>query len=74
MTLVDHGVLKDFEMSRSPMAGFPHSNGHGRRQIGAEPVSRQGNLMVESSKTLTNEQLRAKFIELIKRKTSPTGC
>ena len=34
VTLVDHGVLKNFEMSRSPIAGFPHSNGHGRRQLG----------------------------------------
>jgi len=33
--LVDHGVLKSFEMSRSPLVGFPHSNGHGRRQLGA---------------------------------------
>ncbi len=41
--MVDHGVLKNFEMSRSPLVGFPHSNGHGRRQLGASPVSRQGN-------------------------------
>ncbi len=33
VTLVDHGVLKNFEMSRSPIAGFPHSNGHGRRRL-----------------------------------------
>jgi len=32
--LVDHGVLKSFEMSRSPLVGFPTSNGHGRRQLG----------------------------------------
>jgi len=73
VTLVDHGVLKDFEMSRSPIAGFPHSNGHGRRQLGATPVSRQGNLIVESSKTLTEAQLRAKFIELIKQQNKPYG-
>ena len=73
VTLVDHGVLKDFEMSRSPIAGFPHSNGHGRRQLGAEPVSRQGNLLVQSSKTLTNAQLRAKFIELIKQQNKQYG-
>ncbi len=66
VALVDHGVLKNFEMSRSPLVGFPHSNGHGRRQLGATPVSRQGNLIVQSSKTMTNAQLRAKLIELIK--------
>jgi len=73
VTLVDHGVLKNFEMSRSPLVGFPHSNGHGRRQIGAQPVSRQGNLIVQSSKALTNDQLRAKLIELIKQQNKPYG-
>lgn len=73
VTLVDHGVLKAFEMSRSPLIGFPSSNGHGRRQLGATPVSRQGNLIVESSKTLTNAQLRAKLIELVKAQGKSYG-
>jgi TldD protein len=73
VVLVDHGVLKDFEMSRSPLVGFPHSNGHGRRQLGASPVSRQGNLIVESSKTMTDAQLRAKLIELIKQQNKQFG-
>jgi predicted Zn-dependent protease len=73
VTLVDRGVLKSFEMSRSPLADFPHSNGHGRRQLGATPVSRQGNLIVQSSKTVTNAQLRAKLIELIKAQGKPFG-
>jgi TldD protein len=73
VVLVDHGILKNFEMSRSPLADFPHSNGHGRRQMGAVPVSRQGNLIVESNKTLTNDQLRAKLIELIKQQNKPYG-
>lgn len=73
VTLVDHGVLKTFEMSRSPLVGFPHSNGHGRRQLGATPVSRQGNLIVQSSKTMTNAQLRAKLIELIKAQGKSFG-
>jgi len=70
---VQNGVLKNFEMSRSPIAGFPNSNGHGRRQLGATPVARQGNLLVESSKTLTNAQLRAKLIELVKQQGKPYG-
>lgn len=73
VVLVDHGVLKNFEMSRSPLADFPNSNGHGRRQIGASPVSRQGNLIVESNKTLTNAQLRSKLIELVKQQGKPYG-
>jgi len=71
--LVDHGVLRNFEMSRSPLVGFPHSNGHGRRQVGFAPVSRQGNLIVESSRQVTNSQLRQRLIEEIKRQGKPFG-
>jgi TldD protein len=73
VTLVDHGVLKNFEMSRQPLTGFPRSNGHGRRQIGAQPVSRQGNLIVESSLTVSNAELRKKLIEEIKKQGKPFG-
>jgi len=73
VVLVDHGVLKNFEMSRSPLADFPHSNGHGRRQLGATPVSRQGNLIVRSNKAVTNTQLRAALIELVKAQNKQYG-
>ncbi len=73
VVLVEKGVLRNFEMSRSPLKDFPHSNGHGRRQIGAVPVSRQGNLLVESSKMVTNAQLRAKLVELAKQQGKPYG-
>ena len=71
--LVDRGVLRNFEMSRSPLVGFPNSNGHGRRQVGFVPVSRQGNLIVESNRHVTNAQLRQKLIEEIKRQGKPFG-
>jgi TldD protein len=73
VTLVDHGVLRNFEMSRQPLTGFPVSNGHGRRQIGAQPVSRQGNLIVQSSLTVSNSELRKKLIEEIKRQGKTFG-
>jgi TldD protein len=73
VTLVDHGVLKNFEMSRQPLTGFPVSNGHGRRQIGAQPVSRQGNLIVQSSLAVSNAELRKKLIEEIKKQGKPFG-
>ena len=37
------------------------------------PVSRQGNLIVESSKTVTNAQLARKLIELVKAQNKPYG-
>jgi TldD protein len=73
VTLVDHGVLKNFEMSRSPLVGFPKSNGHGRRQLGYVPVSRQGNLIVESSRKVTNAELRKMLIAEIKKQGKPFG-
>ncbi len=73
VSLVDHGVLKTFLMSRSPLVSIPQSNGHGRRQLGYVPVARQGNLIVSSSKTMTNDQLRQKLIELVKEQGKPFG-
>ncbi|MBI3669720.1 MAG: peptidase U62 [Acidobacteria bacterium] len=71
--LVENGVLRNFEMSRSPLVGFPNSNGHGRRHVGFAPVSRQGNLIVESSRQVSNAQLRQKLMEEIRRQGKPFG-
>ncbi len=73
LTAVDHGVLKGFLMSRSPIKGFDHSNGHGRRQPGLEVVSRQSNLIVESTKTVPDAQLREMLIAEVKRQNKPYG-
>src|ERR1700728_5051823 len=65
--LVDKGVLKTFLMGRSPLVDRPHSNGHGRRQLGYVPVARQGNLIVSSTQTETFPELRQKLVELVKK-------
>jgi predicted Zn-dependent protease len=70
---VENGVLKNFLMSRMPVSGFSHSNGHGRRQFGLMPTGRQGNLIVTSTKTVKDSALREKFIEEIKRQGKPYG-
>jgi predicted Zn-dependent protease len=71
--LVDDGVLKTFVMSRSPVAGFTQSNGHGRRQPGEAPVSRQGNLVVLSDKVVPFERLRELLLEECRRQDKPYG-
>ncbi|MBC8165015.1 MAG: peptidase U62 [Bryobacteraceae bacterium] len=71
--VVENGTLKTFLMSRSPIKGFANSNGHGRKQAGLEVVSRQSNLIVESSKMVTEEKLRAMLIDEIKRQNKPYG-
>jgi len=70
---VENGVLKSFLMSRSPIEGFDHSNGHGRRQPGLEVVSRQSNLVVTSTRSLSEENLRKMLIDEIKRQNKPYG-
>ncbi len=71
--IVEQGVLKTFLMSRSPTRGITKSNGHGRRQPGAQVVARQGNLIVESTKQVPSEQLRAMLIEECKRQGKEYG-
>src|SRR6202041_330194 len=70
---VENGVLKNFLMSRMPIKGFDHSNGHGRNQPGLMPTGRQGNLIVTSSQTVLEKQLRQKFIAEIKKQGKPYG-
>ncbi len=71
--VVEDGVLKTFLMSRSPIKGFSQSNGHGRREPGNEIVSRQSNLFVESSKRVSDQELRRMLIEEVKRQNKPYG-
>lgn len=71
--LVESGVLKTFLMSRSPLEKFPRSNGHGRREPGRKVVARQGNLIVESSKSVSFEKLRELLIEECKKQDKPYG-
>ena len=73
VTVVDHGMLKTFLMSRSPIDGFAQSNGHGRRSPGNEIVSRQSNLFVESSKSVSDGELRKMLIEEVKKSGKPYG-
>ena len=70
---VENGVLKTFLMSRSPIHGFDRSNSHGRRQPGYEVVSRQSNLIVQSTKAVSDAQLRQMLVDEIKRQNKPYG-
>ena len=73
VTAIDKGILKSFLMSRSPVEGFPNSNGHGRKQAGLKPVARQSNLIVEVSDPLTTEELNARFFAAIEAAGKPYG-
>jgi predicted Zn-dependent protease len=73
VTAVENGILKNFLMSRSPIDGFPSSNGHGRSQPGFVPVARQSNLQVVASKSVSRDQLKDMLIEQIKKQNKPFG-
>ena len=73
VTVVEKGILKNFLMSRAPIEGFDHSNGHGRRQQGYKVVARQSNLVVESSKQVSRPELKKLLIEQIKAANKPYG-
>jgi predicted Zn-dependent protease len=71
--LIQDGVLKTFLMSRLPIASFSSSNGHGRAQTGRMPTGRQGNLIVTSTKTVPDAELRKDLIEEARKAGKPYG-
>jgi TldD protein len=70
---VDKGILKTFLMSRSPVPGILQSNGHGRAMPGLAPVSRQSNLVVESSEAVPFEELVARLKQEVRSQGKPYG-
>jgi predicted Zn-dependent protease len=70
---VENGILRSFLMSRSPIDGFDQSNGHGRRQPGLEVVSRQSNLIVSSTRAVSDAKLRQMLIDEVKKQNKPYG-
>jgi TldD protein len=76
VTVVENGILRNFLLSRSPVAGFEESNGHGRKQPGYKAVGRQGNLMIKTTpgpNTVPMARLREMLIEEAKKQGKPFG-
>jgi len=73
VTVVEEGVFRRFLMSRSPIEGFPGSNGHGRNQPGFAPVARQSSLIVEVAPSVTRAELKKLLIEQLKKQDKPFG-
>lgn len=70
---VKNGLFQNFLMSRSPIENFAVSNGHGRRQAGLRPVSRQSNLLVNASETVSFDSLRTLLRQECKRQNKEYG-
>lgn len=71
--VIEDGTLKQFLMSRTPIDGFSRSNGHGRKQAGYAPVSRQSNLFVEVSNPLSREALKEMLIARLNAENKEFG-
>lgn len=71
--VIKDGVLKNFLMSRMPINNFSHSNGHGRNQPGLMPTGRQGNLIVTSTQTVPDAEMRQKLIDEVRKQDKPYG-
>jgi TldD protein len=71
--VIKDGVLKNFLMSRMPIKNFGESNGHGRNQPGLMPTGRQGNLIVTSTQTVPETQMRQKLVDEVKKQGKPYG-
>ena len=71
--VVVNGKLNDFLMTRTPIDGHPRTNGHARASDGFDPVSRQSNLVIETSNAKTPEELRQLLIEEVKKQGKEYG-
>jgi TldD protein len=75
VTLVKDGKLVGFLMARTPVPAFASSNGHGRSD-GDEshlPKSRMGNLIVESTKSVPDAELRNELIAEARKQSKAYG-
>src|SRR5207249_1714234 len=74
-TVVDKGMLKTFLLDRAPLkgAGFSRSNGHGRAEPGFAAVSRQSNLVVESSRSMSSDELMNMLRQEVRKQGKPFG-
>lgn len=71
---VEKGVLKGLMTSRQPVRGMSETNGHGRLpgQFGVK-TARISNLFVKSAKFESDEQLKARLIDMIRQQGKPYG-
>lgn len=71
--LVEKGILKNFLTTTAPIPGQRKLNGHARNSLHERPISRMGNLFVINRKPTSREEMRALFLEEIKKQKKPFG-
>jgi len=73
VVLIEDGILRNYLLSRAPIEGFNKSNGHGRSARYEDPMARMGNTIVQSTRTMSDDELKAKLIELAREQGKPYG-
>jgi predicted Zn-dependent protease len=73
ISVIQDGVLVNYLLGREPIRDFPESNGHGRASPGEAPVPSIGNLIVQSKKSSTPEELKKKLLDLCRDEGKPYG-
>ena len=73
VTLIDSGILRNYLLSRRPAEGATRSNGHGRSQGNQKPVARMANLIVESKRQVSDQELKRMLIAEARRQGKPYG-
>lgn len=71
--LIERGVLRGFLLSRYPVKGFPHSNGHGRAPLGQMPTGVPGNLFLTTSEPRPSAALLSALRDECRRQSKPYG-
>jgi TldD protein len=73
VSLVEKGQLLNYLLGREPIRDLPASNGHARAAAATAPSPTIGNLIVQSSDPLSDDQLKQRLIEMCKRRDLPYG-
>jgi TldD protein len=73
VALVDHGVLRNYLKSRTPVKGDPQSNGHGRAEGTLDPIGRMANTMVRSDRRVPYAKLKEMLLAEIRRQHKAFG-
>src|SRR6266478_2454 len=73
VSLIEKGQLVSYLIGRQPIRDFPASNGHGRAAATAAPLPRPGNLVLHSTDPQPDAGLKAKLIDLCRKRDLPYG-
>ena len=73
VSLIEKGQLVSYLIGRQPIRDFPASNGHGRATPTAAASPRPGNLVLQSSDPQPDAGLKAKLIDICRKRDLPYG-